>query len=253
MEPDKDIPRSLLFPKIELDMRQRSNSDSRVVRRPSKKSKLALPEIHIIGEDSSSRANLVSRVYNYTEDESEIDDFFSRSNIGRPRSSTCPDDLFRQKIVRPPTPPPSDEPGPNKFIYKKRKTPRDKVAFQRHALGKVSEDSPDSTGDNNISSKQGSNGLRRLDAIDSTLVSESPKTNRKLKNNVLGHISVNSIDKQDSDSDRSGQVYSQKETIPQDSSDNINGINGLNSLENVDLAQELSRLGLKNGKSIYQT
>ncbi|BFZ01603.1 hypothetical protein BsWGS_04642 [Bradybaena similaris] len=95
-----------------------------------------IPEITITGEDG-------------TNDDCKTDDSISSlsTSFSRPRSNTCPEEMFQARKGRPPTPPPVDvhkfrNPAGKRFSF--NFTSKDiSVSFAHHRLSKVKEEKPD--------------------------------------------------------------------------------------------------------------
>lgn len=95
-----------------------------------------IPEITITGEDG-------------TNDDCKTDDSISSlsTSFSRPRSNTCPEEMFQARKGRPPTPPPVDvhkfrNPAGKRFSF--NFTSKDiPVSFAHHRLSKVKEEKAD--------------------------------------------------------------------------------------------------------------
>ena len=110
-----------------LDMRRRSKSDVSQYKNIRRTSCSYLPEIKV--EDCSEGLG--------QSDEDELDDLPPLGAF-RPRSNTCPNDLFHRRKARPPTPPPLEG---KKLTWKElsRNPSKEKICFAPHKLSKVSE------------------------------------------------------------------------------------------------------------------
>lgn len=121
-------------------MRPRANTDP-TSPRPPLRVHFDLPDIIV---DDCSEDEL-ERIYSpdaMTKEltNSEEGAFFVYTSPPRQRSNTCPSNMFRKKLDRPPTPPPSDRVSKEGF---NRHISKDKVSFSPHKLTKVTEDVPD--------------------------------------------------------------------------------------------------------------
>lgn len=140
------------------ELRPRSHSDSRLVRPPSAKGSrslenhMELPEILV--EDFSDQKLQLKQEFEtgslkIKEDFRRCSDYGFHTNMesyGRPRASTCPDDMFRPTRRRPSTPPPMDIAYSSvpKGVHVNRKRTGGRFSFTHHSLTKVTEDIQDS-------------------------------------------------------------------------------------------------------------
>lgn len=130
---------------IEEPARQRSNSDSALFKPESDANTIILPEIRI--EDFSDKGLSLNtkQSWNRCSDIDRLDDIdFDQ----RDRSNTCPDEMFKTKRRRPPTPPPLEGYQVLKTFPTARRRSTGRVFFTSHHLSKVSEDSGDAETEN---------------------------------------------------------------------------------------------------------
>lgn len=97
-----------------------------------------VPEITVTGEDGRDGG---------CAEEDESDSFLIPPSPRR-RANTCPEDMFRVRKGRPPTPPPTDfrilrSPGSKRFSFNFNPKDASSVSFAHHRLSKVSEEKPE--------------------------------------------------------------------------------------------------------------
>lgn len=119
--------------KVDEGLRPRANSD------PTMGGKIItpfqMPEIMI--EDCADNDELVQ-----IDSQKDQGGLFGQDAIPRRRANTCPEDLFRRRRTRPPTPPPTSyrkDPRTKMTILKPPM--KEAISFAHHRLGKLAEDS----------------------------------------------------------------------------------------------------------------
>jgi hypothetical protein len=120
--------------------RRRANSDPNASHIRAFQDSCQLPEITVEDFSDMDKQCMLDKA-NCTQEGA----FFVPSSPPRPRSNTCPDDLFRKKAAaRPPTPPPMPGVKKNPFGGLPRHVSRERVSFAPHKLSKLKENPGDS-------------------------------------------------------------------------------------------------------------